>query len=122
MPRRSRLAPRRWRRRTASLDVGYAWHAGAVRARATTLGAGGLFVRTDAAPPEGAALRVRFRLPGSTTLHEMAARVAWVLPPGEAGTRAAGMGVAFTEPAEIAELARELEALDVEAAPEAEAG
>jgi type IV pilus assembly protein PilZ len=120
VPRRG-PPPRRWRRRTASLDVGYAWSGGAVRARATTLGAGGLFVRTDAAPPEGEALRVRLRLPGSATLHEMAARVAWVLPPGAAGRHAAGMGVAFTDAAEIAALAREMEALDAGAAPESEA-
>jgi Tfp pilus assembly protein PilZ len=111
---RSAAPPRRWRRRTASLDV--AWGSGAEsrRARATTLGAGGLFVRTEAAPAEGSPLRVRFRLPGSQVLHELGARVAWVLAPGQAGPHAPGMGLAFSDPAEIAALARELERLDAE--------
>ncbi len=118
MPRRSELATRRWRRCTASLDVVYTAIDGAGVARATTLGAGGLFVRTDAAPPEGSALRVRFRLPGAPSLHEMEARVAWVLPPSEAGPHAPGMGVAFTDPRQIAALASALEALDRDAPAE----
>jgi uncharacterized protein (TIGR02266 family) len=89
---------------------------GAGVARATTLGAGGLFVRTDTAPPEGSTLRVRFRLPGTTPLLELEARVAWVLAASEAGPHTPGMGLAFTDPAEIAALARELERLDAETA------
>jgi Tfp pilus assembly protein PilZ len=45
-------------------------------------------------------------------LLELDARVAWVLPPGEAGPHAPGMGVAFTDPQQIAALAAALEALD----------
>jgi uncharacterized protein (TIGR02266 family) len=116
LPRRGALTSRRWRRRTASLDVVYTSSDGTAAARATTLGAGGLFVRTDAAPREGSRLRVRFRLCASAPLLEMEARVAWVLSPREAGPHAPGMGLAFTEPAEIAALARELEGLDAEAA------
>jgi len=118
--RRLRHAPtRRWRRRTTSLDVVYTSPTGAALARATTLGAGGLFVRTGAAPPEGAPLRVRFRPPGAAALLEMDARVAWVLAPSEAGPHAPGMGVAFTDPTQIAALARALEALDADAGDEA---
>jgi uncharacterized protein (TIGR02266 family) len=110
--RRGEVPSRRWRRRTASLDVVFTSVDGAGVARATTLGAGGLFVRTAAAPPEGSALRVRFRPPGRVELLELDARVAWVLPPGEAGPHAPGMGVAFTDPQQIAALAAALEALD----------
>ncbi len=119
MPRLRSRQIRRWRRRTTSVDVVYTSPEGAALARATTLGAGGLFVRTDSAPPEGAPLRMRFRPPGTAALLEMDARVAWVLAASEAGPRAAGMGVAFTDPTQIAALARALEALDAEAADEA---
>ena len=112
MKRRSEVPVRRWRRRTTSLDVVYTSPDGAAVARATTLGAGGLFVRTGAAPPAGAPLYVRFRPPGAAALIEMAARVVWVLAPDAAGPHAPGMGVAFTDPAQIASLARALEALD----------
>jgi hypothetical protein len=61
---RQRLPSRRWRRRTASLDVDYVSSEGRSRARATTLGGGGLFVRTDAPLAEDSLLRIRLRLPG----------------------------------------------------------
>ena len=119
MKRRSDVPIRRWRRRTTSLDVVYVSPDGAAVARATTLGAGGLFVRTGAAPPEGASLRVRFRPPGAVALLQMDARVAWVLPPSEAGPHAPGMGIAFTDPKQIATLAHALEALDADPGEEA---
>jgi Tfp pilus assembly protein PilZ len=116
--RRNDLPPRRWRRRTASLDVEYTSSDGGGVARATTRGAGGLFVRVDAAPAEGSPIRVRFRLPDSPLLHELAGRVAWVLSPADAGVHSAGMGIAFSEPHEIASLARALERCAAEAAVE----
>jgi len=97
-----------------SLDVEIASSAGRRSERATTLGGGGLFVRTDAPLPEESRLRVRFRLPGSLAVHAMAARVAWVIAPRESGPQVAGMGLAFSDPKEIASLARDLEALDAE--------
>jgi len=103
------VPPRRWRRRTVSLDVDYTSSEAAGVARATTLGAGGLFVRVDAAPLEGSPIRVRFRLPGSPVLHEIEGRVAWVLPPADAGPHAPGMGIAFSDAHQIASLARALE-------------
>jgi Tfp pilus assembly protein PilZ len=109
MARRSDSPPRRWRRRTVSLDVTYATGEQAGTARATTLGAGGLFVRVAAAPPEDTPIRVRFRLPGSPVLHEIDGRVAWVLCPADAGDHAAGMGIAFTDPRQVARLAEALE-------------
>jgi len=115
--RRNGAPPRRWRRRTVSLDVAYASSEGACVARATTLGAGGLFIRVDAAPPEGSPIRVRFRLPGSPALHELDGRVAWVLSPVEAGPHAPGMGIAFADPKQIAGLAEALQRQG-ESAPE----
>jgi len=111
---RARLPSRRWRRRTVSLDVEFVSGDGRTRARATTLGGGGLFVRSDAPLPEESRLRVRFRLPGSLAVHAMSARVAWVIEPRDAGPQVAGMGIAFLDPQEIAALARDLEALDRE--------
>jgi len=92
-----------------SLDVAYHSSEGSGSARATTLGAGGLFVRVADAPAEGSSIRVRLRLPGSPRIHEVGGRVAWVLSPAEAGPHAAGMGIAFSDPQEIAGLARALE-------------
>ena len=118
MPRRSDVPPRRWRRRTVSLDVAYTSSGGSGVARATTLGAGGLFVRIDAAPPEGSPIRVRLRLPGSPVLHEIAGRVAWILSPADAAPHASGMGIAFTDAHQIAVLARALEECDSDEARE----
>jgi len=112
------VPPRRWRRRTVSLDVAYTSSEAAGVARATTLGGGGLFVRTDAAPPEGSPIRLRFRLPGSPVLHEIEGRVAWVLSPADAGPHAPGMGIAFTDAHQIASLARALEGYASDEAPE----
>lgn len=120
MPSRSTAPPRRWRRRTVSLDVVYASAEGARTARATTLGAGGLFVRVDAAPPEGAPIRVRLRVPGSAVLHELDGRVAWVLDPADAGDHAPGIGIAFTDAKQIARLAEVLEQHAVRASEEAD--
>ncbi len=89
--------------------MAYATSGHAGTARATTLGAGGLFVRVAAAPPEGTAIRVRFQLPGSSVLHEIDGRVAWVLEPPDAGSHAPGMGIAFTDPQQVARLAEALE-------------
>ena len=100
-----------------SLDVAWASREEGGIARATTLGAGGLFVRVDAAPPEGAPIRVRFRVPGSPVLHELDGRVAWVLSPDEAGSHAPGMGIAFGDPQQIARLAEALER-EADSAPE----
>ena len=111
MPR-PRPPSRRWRRRTVSLDVEFVSAEGRRSERATTLGGGGLFVRTADPLPEDALLRVRFRLPGSLAVHAMAARVAWVVEPRDAGPQVAGMGIAFSDPQEIAALARDLESLD----------
>jgi uncharacterized protein (TIGR02266 family) len=81
------------------------------RALATTLGAGGLFVATDAPPPAGTPLEVAFRLPEDGLLRRLAARVVWALPPAQAGAgRSPGMGLAFTDPLAVSDLAHAMEA------------
>jgi type IV pilus assembly protein PilZ len=78
---------------------------------ATTLGAGGMFVETEEPIPLEAALKARFRLPGSDVVHEIEGRVAWTQGAGDGGRRAPGMGVEFTDSVAVAALARELERL-----------
>jgi uncharacterized protein (TIGR02266 family) len=89
--------------------------AGAARCEyATTLGAGGLFIETEHPLAVGTPLRLRFRLPGGSTLHAIEGRVTWQHRPDEAragDARPGGMGVAFTDAAAAAKLAHELEAL-----------
>lgn len=78
---------------------------------ATTLGAGGLFVATDAPLPVGETLEVAFQLPDDGVRRRIDARVAWTLPVERAGPdRGAGMGLAFTDPVEVASLAHALDA------------
>ena len=45
---------------------------------ATTLGAGGLFIASDAPPPPRTRLKLRFRLPGSEDLHKLTGQVRWL--------------------------------------------
>jgi Tfp pilus assembly protein PilZ len=79
-------------------------------ATATTLGAGGLFVATEDPPEAGSLLRIRFRVPGSSREHALAARVAWTHRPGDPGAQGHGMGLSFTSPADVAAVAADLEA------------
>jgi uncharacterized protein (TIGR02266 family) len=84
---------------------------------ATTLGAGGLFIETDAPLAPGSLLSVRFRLPGGSVLHSIAGRVTWQhrLEDARAGdSRPGGMGVEFTDASAASVLARELEQLAAE--------
>ena len=102
---------RRFRRLTVRLDVSYvALRTGEVAsAMATTLGAGGLFIRTDAPLPRGEALRVRFKVPGTDREHELAAQVVWANgeeAPVPASGR--GMGIAFRDTKTQQRLARDL--------------
>ena len=103
---------RRFRRRTVRLRVEL-HSAGGVREEwATTLGAGGLFLETEDPLRTGARIKLRFRLPGGVVLHELEARVAWVMASDAASgspAPSAGMGVEFIDAAATAVLARELE-------------
>jgi uncharacterized protein (TIGR02266 family) len=112
---RPQPSQRRFRRRLVRVLVDF--HAdGTPRCEyATTLGAGGMFIETDAPLAPGTALRLRFRLPTSAELHAIEARVTW-LHQGEATAagdlRPSGMGVSFTDATASARLAHELEQLE----------
>ena len=110
-PGRRRSGVREHRRRTVRVLVEYV--AGGVLCSdpATTLGAGGLFIATESALPEGTSLKMRFRLPGGSREHEIEGRVVWSHEPAAGGAPAPGMGVAFTDPIAAEQLALELEAL-----------
>jgi len=103
-------ARRRYRRMTVRIRAVYE-HAGHEReAVATTLGAGGLFVATDDPPETGSVLRIRFRVPGCSREHALAARVVWSHRAGDPGAQGHGMGISFTSPADVAAVAADLEA------------
>jgi Tfp pilus assembly protein PilZ len=102
---------RRYRRRTVRVLVEYVSDAGFCVAPATTRGAGGLFIETEAPLLEHSALKMRFRLPGSATTHEIEGRVVWRRRPCDPGSYSPGMGIEFTDRAAAAGLARELETL-----------
>jgi uncharacterized protein (TIGR02266 family) len=76
-----------------------------------TLGAGGLFIQTETPLLEHSVLKMRFRLPGSATTHEIEGRVVWRRRPSDPGSYSPGMGIEFTDHAAAASLARELETL-----------
>ena len=112
---RPQPSQRRFRRRLVRVLVDFQ-ALGAPRCEyATTLGAGGLFIETEAPLPLGTSLRVRFRLPGGSAMHSIEGRVTWQHRAADARAgevRPGGMGVAFTDAAAAARLARELEALE----------
>jgi uncharacterized protein (TIGR02266 family) len=87
------LFPERYNRRTSArvpIGVPLSYRSGETIAGAVTLdiGRGGLTVRTIAPLEKGAALQVRFRLPGSPTEIDVAAHVVW-------SDARVGMGVRF---------------------------
>lgn len=108
--RKPRPGQRRFRRRTLRVLVDFVAEGGVRCEYATTLGAGGMFIETDEPLPAEAALKARFRLPGSDAVHEIEGRVVWSQPGG--GRQAPGMGIEFTDAVAVAALARELERLD----------
>jgi uncharacterized protein (TIGR02266 family) len=104
---------RRYRRLTVSVHVEYASDVtGLCCELATTLGAGGLFIRSDQPLPRGARLKMRFQLPGCERLHEIEGRVVWSRPPAEEDPHAPGMGVQFTDRHASTLLAHDLEAME----------
>lgn len=103
---------RRFRRRTVRVLVDYS-AGGEVRCEyATTLGAGGMFIESEAPLAAGTHLKVRFRLTGGDgNVHEIEGRVVWAQQvEAEAPHRAPGMGISFTDAVAIAALGRALEA------------
>jgi len=101
---------RRHRRMTVRILVDYQADGGIHCDYATTLGAGGMFLRTSLPLERGDDVKLRFRIPGGATLHEIGAKVTWAYF-SKAGEekRTPGVGLQFTDAAAIARLARELE-------------
>jgi uncharacterized protein (TIGR02266 family) len=109
--RQSERPKRRYRRRTVRVLVEYVSDAGLCVDPATTLGAGGLFIETDSPLFKHSVLKMRFRLPGGRTTHEIEGHVVWRRHPHDPGSYSPGMGIEFTDHAAASGLARELETL-----------
>ena len=103
---------RRYRRRTVRITVEYLSDTGLHRERATTLGAGGLFVETDSPVAAGSVLKLRFQLSETGEHHEIEGRVIWSKGVGNRDAGATGMGIEFLNRASASALAVELEHLD----------
>lgn len=112
MARRTPKNTRKHRRMTVRILVDYQAQGGIHCDYATTLGAGGMFLQTDLAMTRGEIVKVRFRIPGGETLHELEARVTWYHAAREdqdGSVHTPGVGLQFTDPTLTAPLARELE-------------
>jgi Tfp pilus assembly protein PilZ len=81
------------------------------RENATTLGAGGLFIETDAPIAEGSLLKLRFQVSEAGTHHELEGRVAWSKGITDGAVGNPGMGIEFVDRSACKRLARELEKL-----------
>lgn len=110
--RKPQRPKRRYRRRTVRVLVEYVSSAGLFVDPSITLGAGGLFIETETPLLEHSVLKMRFRLPGSATTHEIEGRVVWRRRPSDPGSYSPGMGIEFTDRAAAANLARELDTLN----------
>ncbi len=103
---------RRHRRQTVRILVDYELEDGTHSDYATTLGAGGVFIECDDAPPPATTFKLRFRLPRREQLHELEGRVTWRRDAHAERSLAPGMGVQFTDTTSRAKLARELDVLE----------
>jgi uncharacterized protein (TIGR02266 family) len=103
---------RRFRRRTVRILVEYRSDTGLRRETATTLGAGGLFIETDAPVAEGSILKLRFQVAESGTFHEIEGRVAWSKGITDGVVGSPGMGIEFENRSACKRLAAELEKLE----------
>jgi len=112
MLRATHRPKRRYRRRTVRITVEYLSDTGLHSERATTLGAGGLFVETDSPEAPGSVLKLRFRLSEAGSQHEIEGRVIWSKSAALGERGATGMGVEFLNRAAADALASELEMLD----------
>jgi Tfp pilus assembly protein PilZ len=82
------------------------------RERATTLGAGGLFIETESPVAAGSLLKLRFQLSEAGAHHEIEGRVIWSRGIESRDLGATGMGIEFLNRAEANALAVELENLE----------
>jgi Tfp pilus assembly protein PilZ len=103
---------RRYRRRTVRITVEYLSDTGLRSERATTLGAGGLFIETESPEAAGSLLKLRFQLSEPGAHHEIEGRVIWSKDIRNSDTGATGMGIEFLNRAAANALAVELENLD----------
>ena len=112
MAQRTPKNTRKYRRMTVRILVDYQALGALHCDYATTLGAGGMFLQTELELSRGDLVKVRFRVPGNETLHELQARVMWrhdARPDENGQLRTPGVGLQFTDPKATTELARELE-------------
>ncbi len=112
MAQRTPKNTRKHRRVTVRILVDYQARGGIHCDYATTLGAGGMFLQTDLPLERNDPVKLRFRIPGGSTLHELEAKVTWAHPAHEdiaGNVRVAGVGLQFTSPGAKEELAQELE-------------
>ena len=112
MAQRTAKNARKHRRVTVRILVGYQARGAIHGGYATTLGAGGMFLETELVMNRGECAKVRFRIPGGEKLHEFEARVTWYhaakQEPG-GNLRTPGVGLQFSDPTRISQLARELQ-------------
>jgi Tfp pilus assembly protein PilZ len=92
--------------------VEYLSDTGLHREKATTLGAGGLFIETDSPVAPGSLLKLRFRLTETGAHHEIEGRVIWSKGGGNCDAGTTGMGIEFLDRAAANALAVDLENLD----------
>ena len=108
-PNRPRPRPtRRYPRLTLRVDVVLELPEERIRAVATTLGAGGLFVAGDWLLPDDERLVARFQLPGDARTLSLEARVVWSAR-AEDGTGCEGVGLEFVDADARAQFALVLE-------------
>ena len=103
---------RLYRRRTVRIAVEYLSDTGLRCERATTLGAGGLFIETDSPESAGSNIKLRFQLSETGAQHEIEGRVVWSRGVGYSDAGATGMGIEFLNRTAANALAVELENLD----------
>jgi uncharacterized protein (TIGR02266 family) len=102
---------RHYRRRTVRVLVEYVSDAGVCCDTATTLGAGGMFIQTDAPLAIDSTIKLSFELPGGSLRHEFEGRVVWANRPLQGASGAPGMGISWNDPRASQRLANEIEHL-----------
>jgi len=112
MSRGADRSKRRYRRRTVRITVEYLSDTGLHCERATTLGAGGLFIETESPVAAGSLLKLRFQLSETGARHEIEGRVIWSRGVGFSDVGSTGMGIEFLNRTAANALAVELENLD----------
>lgn len=103
---------RRFRRQGLRILVDYQCEGGMHCDYATSISAGGLFIETEEKLPVESHIKIRFRLPGGETLHELEGRICWCNDNmSEGPSQAPGFGVAFASGDNSEAMVRELEDL-----------